>query len=87
MALAAGDFFWLAVAEMRYAEGFEDGITLFSAVALGQVCEAVLDVFSYGEVRKQSEILKNVADFAMLHRNVRSPLVVEQNSVCDGNLS
>src|SRR5271167_513264 len=59
LALATGNLCGLAVAQMRDPKRFENGIALSWAIAFVHAGEAVLDIFSDGEMGKKSEVLKN----------------------------
>src|SRR5580693_8954843 len=85
LALAAGYFCGLAVAQMRDAERFEDGVALFLAFAFVYAGQAVLDIFPDGEMGEKSEVLKNVSDLAVLDWDI-SARVVEKNPVAGHDL-
>src|SRR5579864_6487259 len=70
---------------MSDAKRFEDRITLVSPFALLYSREAVLDIFSHGEMRKKSKVLENVADLSMGDWEICLVRMVEESTVTDSD--
>src|ERR1700690_182874 len=64
--------------EMGDAKRFEGGINFLPPFAS---CEAVFDIFSYGQMWKKRQVLKNIAELSALGWGIR--VVVEEDSVAD----
>ena len=56
-------------------------------LAARQRRQAVADVLRHGHVREQRELLEDVAEAALGHRNVPRGLAVEQHPLADGDAS
>src|SRR5438876_1185447 len=86
LAFATRNFSWLASAHMRDAKRFEHSVCAHSALRGIKARNPVLNVLFDAEMRKQSEVLKDVTDPARTHRDVDSQALVKPALVCERNV-
>jgi hypothetical protein len=72
LTFAAGDFARASIAQIADMEGFEDGSDAALAVTGGKAVESVGNVAGDGEVRKQREVLEDIADITFSDREIEA---------------
>jgi hypothetical protein len=72
---------------MRNAEGLKNRGGLRRALGLGQMLEAVLDIFFDRQMREQGEALKYVAYATLRYWHIDALRGIEQDAVADGDAS